>query len=125
MSNAENPYRQILSKLKESVPQIKAITLVNRSGELIENILPSSCDLEVAGMVTLSTNSIVEETIRELNRTQAKQIFIKGKSGFVLLRQVMDKAILLLFTEHQVQLNSLWPQVDETIELIATQLKSS
>lgn len=104
-------YAQMLSSLRRNLT-IKALALVDREGNIIQQFFPESCDPETVSTTVTSTLTMGENILRELGRNQLKQFVIKGKEGFIVIRPLNEELIFLLFTGPTVPLASSLKEIE-------------
>jgi predicted regulator of Ras-like GTPase activity (Roadblock/LC7/MglB family) len=102
---------------------IRAIALSDLQGTLLAQVLPSQSDMETVGTVMSSTWMMAQESLLELGRKQIKQIFIKGKQGWIVLHVILDQWILLVFASHELSPRELFAEVQQLSNRMAGLLR--
>lgn len=126
-----NEYFQVLERMCRELLQVKAIALVDlKSEQVVSKILSPTCACEVICTVLPSIVDIVEKNIQRFGRSQAKEIWIKGKQGFIIIHRISQELVishelaLLLFTSYKIDRNivknSIRQSAKEILQLIAT-----
>jgi predicted regulator of Ras-like GTPase activity (Roadblock/LC7/MglB family) len=112
MNDQTAQYYQMLEVLYKAC-NLEAIVLTDMDGRLIAKILPPSSDIETIGSVVTTTLTMVQSIIREMGRKEIKQFLAKGKSGFILLRPILNQKVLMVFAPPSMLLSTLFLEVDK------------
>jgi predicted regulator of Ras-like GTPase activity (Roadblock/LC7/MglB family) len=112
----------ILKDLESSTPDIEASAVVSVDGLIMASALPQDVEEDRVAAMSAAMLSLGERTAQELNRGVLDQVFIRGESGYVLLMNVGEDAVLTTLVRKDAKLGIIFLDmkraVDEIVKLI-------
>ncbi len=96
-----------MRNLMDSSPDVEATALVRTDGLTIASILPTDVEEDRVSAMSASMLSLGERIALELGRGHLDQVYIKGKTGYVLLTAVGDNAVLTVMARSDARLGLL------------------
>ncbi len=93
--------------LMNSSPDVEATALVRTDGLTIAAILPTDVEEDRVSAMSASMLSLGERIALELGRGHLDQVYIKGKTGYVLLTAVGNNAVLTVMARSDARLGLL------------------
>jgi len=109
----------ILVKFIESVPDIKAATIVSTEGEILASALPEDVDGMTIAVVTAALLSLAESAISLIKSGEFEQLFIRGKDGYLLVLPAGPYGVLSVSTKRDVRLGLIFNDCKRVSETIA------
>src|SRR5512136_2643580 len=98
---------QMVERLREmqaSTPDIEASAVVSVDGLIMASSLPAGVEEDRVSAMSAAMLSLGERIATELSRGTLDQVFIRGKSGYVVLMSVRDEAVLTVLAREQAKL---------------------
>jgi hypothetical protein len=83
-----------LRDLQTGTPDIEASAVVSVDGLIMASSLPVSVEEDRVSAMSAAMLSLGERISTELGRGLLDQVYVRGKSGFVILMSVGDEAVL-------------------------------
>lgn len=105
-----------LKKLQISSPDIQASAVVSVDGLIIASALPLSVEEDRVSAMSAAMLSLGERISMELKRGDMDQVYIRGKSGYVLLTSVGQEAVLTVMANVNAKLGLIFLDIKRTAE---------
>jgi len=105
-----------LRDLQASSPDVEASAIVSVDGLTIASALPSNVEEDRVSAMSAAMISLGERISSELGRGNLDQVYIRGKSGFVILMSVGEEAVLTVLAREQTKLGLLFLDMRRAVE---------
>jgi len=105
-----------LRDLQASSPDVEASAIVSVDGLTIASALPSNVEEDRVSAMSAAMISLGERISSELGRGNLDQVYIRGKSGFVILMSVGEEAVLTVLAREQAKLGLLFLDMRRAVE---------
>lgn len=99
---------EILRDLQASSPDIEASAVVSVDGLTIASALHQGIEEDRVAAMSAAMLSLGERIASELGRGALEQVYIKGKSGYVVLMSVGEEAVLTALARGQAKLGLIF-----------------
>ena len=109
----------ILVKLIDTIPEVRAATIVSIEGEVLASALPQGVDGITIAVMTAALLSLAESAITLIKSGEFEQLFIQGRDGYLLVLPAGHYAVLSVSTTREVSLGLIYPDCMRTAEKIA------
>ncbi len=109
----------ILVNLIDTVPEVKAATIVSNEGEILASALPQDVDEMTIAVVTAALLSLAENVITLIKNGDFEQLFIQGGIGYLLVLPSGLNAVLAVSTSKNVKLGLIYHDCKKFSEQIA------
>jgi predicted regulator of Ras-like GTPase activity (Roadblock/LC7/MglB family) len=109
----------LLNNLIDTVPEIKAATLVSVEGEVLASVLPQDVDGMTIAVMTAALLSLAESAITLIKSGDFEQLYIQGKDGYLLVLPAGQNAVLSVSTKKDVRLEIIYLDCKKVSEQIA------
>ncbi|HUN21947.1 MAG TPA: roadblock/LC7 domain-containing protein [Anaerolineales bacterium] len=96
-----------LRQLQLNSPDVEAASLHSVDGLAIASYLPADVEEDRIAAMSAAMHSLGERISSELGRGGLQQVYIKGKSGYVLLTAVGEEAVLTILARADARLGLL------------------
>ncbi len=106
MTNVEQVEAR-MRQLMDRSPDVEATALVRTDGLTIASVLPTDVEEDRVSAMSASMLSLGERIALELGRGELDQVYIKGKTGYVLLTAVGGNAVLTVMARSDARLGLL------------------
>ncbi|MEA1994168.1 MAG: roadblock/LC7 domain-containing protein [Euryarchaeota archaeon] len=110
---------KILKDLHAATPDIEASAVVSPEGIMIASELPSDIEEAKMSSVTTAMAFLGEKSTRNLTGGGLKQMYVRGEYGYILLRTVGKRAVLIGKVQENAKLRSVFANLKETEEKLA------
>ena len=97
-----------LRDLQASSPDVEASAVVSVDGLTMASALPADIEEDRVAAMSAAMLSLGERIAGELGRGTLDQVYIKGKSGFVVLMAVGEEAVLTVLAREKAKLGLLF-----------------
>ncbi len=111
-------YKDLLKKLKYSIPEIQAVAIITNEGMPVASILPPEIDDIKISAMTSALLSLAEMTVVEMEKGDFDQLYVKGKDGYLIYMQAGPRAVLAVSTTIDVKLGLVFLECKTTCEKI-------
>jgi predicted regulator of Ras-like GTPase activity (Roadblock/LC7/MglB family) len=91
------PFEQMQHTLKTLVsntPDLEGAATVSLDGLILASVLPAGTDEDRVSAMAAALLSLGERTAEELQRGTLEQVYVKGDSGYIILMQAGQEAVL-------------------------------
>lgn len=105
-----------LRDLQASSPDVEASAVVSVDGLTMASALPQSVEEDRVAAMSAAMLSLGERIATELGRGNLDQVYIRGKSGFVILMAVGSEAVLTVLARQEAKLGLLFLDMRRTTE---------
>jgi predicted regulator of Ras-like GTPase activity (Roadblock/LC7/MglB family)/predicted ArsR family transcriptional regulator len=109
----------ILVNLIDTVPEVKAATIVSIEGEILTSALPQDVDEMTIAVMTAALLSLAESAITLIKNGDFEQLFIQGGIGYLLVLPAGLNAVLAVSTSRNVKLGLTYHDCKQVSEQIA------
>ena len=93
-----------LRDLQAGTPDIEGAAVVSVDGLIMASSLPAGVEEDRVSAISAALLSLGERIARELGRGTLDQVFIHGKTGYVVLMSVGEDAVLTVLAREQAKL---------------------
>jgi predicted regulator of Ras-like GTPase activity (Roadblock/LC7/MglB family) len=83
-----------LRDLQATTPEIEASAVISVDGLSMASALPAGVEEDRVSAMSAAMLSLGERISSELGRGNLDQVYVKGRSGYVILMSVGDEAVL-------------------------------
>lgn len=97
-----------LYELQASSPDIQASAVVSVDGLTIASALPEDTEEDRVSAMSASMLGLGERISLELGRGHLEQIYIKGNSGYVIIMNIGDDAVLTALARDHAKLGLIF-----------------
>jgi len=97
-----------LRDLQATTPEIAASAVVSVDGLIMASSLPPGVEEDRVSAMSAAMLSLGERISTELGRGSLDQVYIKGKSGYVILMSVGDEAVLTTLVREGAKLGLIF-----------------
>ncbi len=105
-----------LLQLQASSYDVEASAIVSTDGLSIATALPETIEEERVAAMSAAMLSLGQQISGELKRGILDQVYVKGKSGYVILTSVGPGAVLTVLARRQSKLGLLFLDMREVVE---------
>ncbi|MFX1376933.1 MAG: roadblock/LC7 domain-containing protein [Promethearchaeota archaeon] len=109
----------ILKKLLNAIPEVRAAAIVSAEGLPIASALPQGVDETRIAAMTAALLSLAERSVIEMEKGEFEQLYVKGGDGYLLVLQAGPNAVLTVSTTKDVRLGLIFLDCKRTCEKIA------
>ncbi len=96
-----------LRDLQASTPDIEGSAVVSSDGLIMASSLPPGAEEDRVSAMSAAMLSLGERIASELGRGVLEQVYVRGESGYVVLRAVGEEAVLTVLARDAVKLGLL------------------
>ena len=107
-----------LKKLQISSPDIQASAIVSSDGLIIASALPKNVEEDRVSAMSAAMLSLGERISGEMKRGDLDQVYIRGKSGYVLLMAVGEDAVLTVMANEKAKLGLIFLDIKRTADIV-------
>ncbi|MCP4536005.1 MAG: hypothetical protein GY832_02565 [Chloroflexi bacterium] len=102
--------KRLEDRLKDmqNTPDIEAAVLVSVDGLPIASSLPGGIEEDRVSAMSAAMLSLGERIASELGRGELDEVYVRGKKGYVILRDVGEEAVLTVLAREQAKLGLLF-----------------
>jgi predicted regulator of Ras-like GTPase activity (Roadblock/LC7/MglB family) len=86
--------QQTLKTLVANTPDLEGAATVSLDGLILASVLPAGTDEDRVSAMAAALLSLGERTAEELQRGTLEQVYVKGDSGYIILMQAGEEAVL-------------------------------
>lgn len=108
-----------LRELQVSSPDIEASAVVSVDGLSIASSLPQNVEEDRVSAMSAAMLSLGERIASELGRGTLNQVYIKGESGFVILTDIGEEAVLTALAHKDAKLGLIFLDMRRAVEDLA------
>ncbi|MFW9822823.1 MAG: roadblock/LC7 domain-containing protein [Candidatus Thorarchaeota archaeon] len=108
-----------LINLVDTIPEVRASTIVTNEGEILASALPNDVDEINIAIMTAVLLSLAESAITLVKSGDFEQLYIQGKDGYLLVLPTSPNAILAVSTSRDVKLSLIFNDCKKFSEQIA------
>ena len=121
-SRAERLTRR-LQELQMSTLDVEAAAIVSVDGLTIASSLPAGIEEDRVAAMSAAMLSLGERIASELGRGVLDEVYVKGESGYVVLRAVGEEAVLTVLARQQTKLGLLFLDMRRASKALAAVLE--
>jgi predicted regulator of Ras-like GTPase activity (Roadblock/LC7/MglB family) len=99
---------KILGNLLDTVPEVKAATIVSNEGEILASTFPQDVDEMTIAVMTAALLALAESAINLIKNGDFEQLFIQGGIGYLLVLPAGLKAVLAVSTSKNITLGLIY-----------------
>ncbi|MCL4253123.1 MAG: roadblock/LC7 domain-containing protein [Anaerolineae bacterium] len=97
-----------LRELQATTPEVEASAVVSVDGLIMASSLPAGVEEDRVSAMSAAMISLGERISSELGRGLLEQVYIKGKSGYVILMSVGEEAVLTTLVREGAKLGLIF-----------------
>ena len=97
-----------LQELQMNTPDVEATAVVSVDGLTMATFLPAGVEEDRVAAMSAAMLSLGERIASELGRGILDEVYVKGESGYVVLRAVGEEAVLTVLARQQTKLGLLF-----------------
>jgi len=97
-----------LQDMQAGSPDIEASAVVSVDGLTIASALPADTEEDRVAAMSAAMLSLGDRIASELDRGELEQVYIKGDSGYVILMDVGDEAVLTVLAGEKSKLGLIF-----------------
>lgn len=97
-----------LRELQSTTPEVEASAVVSVDGLIMASSLPAGVEEDRVSAMSAAMISLGERISSELGRGLLEQVYIKGKSGYVILMSVGEEAVLTTLVREGAKLGLIF-----------------
>ena len=113
-----------LQELQMNTPDVEAMAVVSVDGLTMASSLPAGVEEDRVSAMSAAMLSLGERIASELGRGVLDEVYVKGESGYVVLRAVGEEAVLTVLARPQTKLGLLFLDMRRASEDLATILEA-
>lgn len=113
-----------LQELQMNTPDVEATAVVSVDGLTMASFLPASVEEDRVSAMSAAMLSLGERIASELGRGMLDEVYVKGESGYVVLRAVGEEAVLTVLARQQTKLGLLFLDMRRASDDLATILEA-
>ncbi|MFX1569087.1 MAG: roadblock/LC7 domain-containing protein [Promethearchaeota archaeon] len=107
-----------LLNLIDTIPEVRAATLVSVEGEIIASAFPQDVDDTTLAVMTAALLSLAESAITLIKSGEFEQLYIRGNNGYLLVIPAGPKAVFSVSTTQDVKLGLIYLDCKRAVEQI-------
>lgn len=105
-----------LRAMQAAAPEIEASAVVSVDGLIMASSLPADVEEDRVSAMSAAMLSLGERIAGELGRGGLEQIYIKGRSGFIVLTSVGEEAVLTALARQEARLGLIFLEMRRSAE---------
>jgi len=105
-----------LREMQAASPDIEASAVVSVDGLIMASALPAEVEEDRVSAMSAAMLSLGERISGELGRGSLEQVYIRGKSGFVLVTAVGHEAVLTALARENAKLGLVFLEMRRAAE---------
>jgi predicted regulator of Ras-like GTPase activity (Roadblock/LC7/MglB family) len=116
--------KEVLLRIIESNPEVKAASIVSAEGLPIASVLPRGVDDTKLSAMSVALLSLAKFAVAEMKKGDFEQLFIRGNEGYLLVLQAGPNAVLTLSTTNEAKLGLILFEYDRNFKRFFVELSS-
>jgi uncharacterized protein len=108
-----------LRDMQAASPDIEASAVVSVDGLIIASALQAEVEEDRVSAMSAAMLSLGERIASELGRGSLEQVYIRGKSGYVILSSVGEEAVLTALAREHAKLGLIFLEMRRAAEDLA------
>ena len=108
-----------LREMQAASPDIEASAVVSVDGLIMASALPAEVEEDRVSAMSAAMLSLGERIAGELGRGGLDQVYIRGKSGYVLVTAVGEEAVLTALARENAKLGLVFLEMRRAAEQLA------
>jgi predicted regulator of Ras-like GTPase activity (Roadblock/LC7/MglB family) len=105
-----------LRDLQATTPEIEASAVISVDGLSMASSLPAGIEEDRVSAMSAAMLSLGERIASELGRGSLDQVYVRGKSGYVILMSVGDEAVLTTLVRDGAKLGLIFLDMRRTAD---------
>lgn len=105
-----------LRDMQASTPDVEASAIVSVDGLTIASSLPAGVEEDRVSAMSAAMLSLGERIASELGRGMLDQVYVKGKSGYIVLTSIGDEAVLTILARPNAKLGLVFLEARRAVE---------
>jgi len=105
-----------LREMQAASPEIEASAVVSVDGLIMASALPAEAEEDRVSAMSAAMLSLGERIAGELGRGALDQVYIRGKSGYVILTSVGEEAVLTALAREGAKLGLVFLEMRRASE---------
>ena len=114
-SRAEEMVKR-LREMQAATPEIEASAVVSVDGLTIASALPSNVEEDRVSAMSAAMLSLGDRIASELGRGYLNQVYIRGESGYAILMEVGEEAVLTALARSDSKLGLVFLDMRRCVE---------
>ena len=110
---------QRLRTMQVAAPDIEASAIVSVDGLIMASALPSDVEEDRVSAMSAAMLSLGERIASELGRGGLEQVYIRGKTGFIVLTSVGEEAVITALARQEAKLGLVFLEMRRAAEDLA------
>ena len=106
----------LLRNMQADTTDIEASAVVSVDGLIIASALPATVEDDRVSAMSAAMLSLGERIAGELGRGLLSQVYIKGKSGYIILMSVGEEAVLTVLAHQNAKLGLIFLDMRRVVE---------
>ncbi len=111
--------KETLNSLQSTSADIEGCAVVSEDGLIIASSLQQSMEEDHVAAMSAVMLSMGNRIVRELQRGDLEQLFVKGKEGYVIMANAGPHAMLVAITRQEAKLGLIFLDVSRTAKALA------
>jgi uncharacterized protein len=107
-----------LRQMQAASPEIEASAVVSVDGLIMASALPTEVEEDRVSAMSAAMLSLGERISNELGRGGLDQVYIRGKSGYVLLTAIGEEAVLTALAREGAKLGLVFLEMRRAAEIL-------
>jgi hypothetical protein len=126
MANRSRTERLVgrLQELQTSTTDVEAAAVVSVDGLTMASSLPAGVEEDRVSAMSAAMLSLGDRIASELGRGMLSEVYVKGESGYVVLRAVGEEAVLTVLARQETKLGLLFLDMRRASEDLASILEA-
>lgn len=113
-----------LQELQMNTPDVEGTSVVSVDGLTMASSLPGNIEEDRVAAMSAAMLSLGERIASELGRGMLDEVYVKGESGYVVLRAIGEEAVLTVLARQQTKLGLLFLDMRRASEDLFTILEA-
>lgn len=105
-----------LRELQATTPDVEASAVVSVDGLIMASALPPNVEEDRVSAMSAAMISLGERIAGELRRGLLDQVYIRGKTGYVILMSVGEEAVLTVLAREGAKLGLVFLDMRRVVE---------
>ncbi len=107
MASAIDQINNILRRVEIDAPSVQGLALVSWEGLMISSVLQSDIDETIVSAMASTLQGLGEQASMEFSSGSLETVFVRGESGYILIKGIGDTGVLLMLARGDAKLGVL------------------
>lgn len=94
----------ILNELRSSSPDVIGAAIVSNDGFIMASVLPGDSEEDTLSAMASALLGISDRIAQELLQSSMQQVFVRAKTGYVVMNAAGEEAVLVTLTGERAKL---------------------